>query len=468
MRILIISEYIAPVRAIASLRWTKLGKYLNETCGCEVDLLTNKKSFDGSVVAAQQYEYDATIAPDLEHFSRIFEMPDTPSSKALMKLIARLKAPRAQASTERASSVGVDAKGADATAFQAQARAKSANSAFVDKLYEAYANYIERCRVRSLAKMSIKIEDYDAVISTYSPKWTHRAAEALKRRHPDMLWIADYRDAPKDSDARDTTANRAFAKEHTGTADMILGVSEAVIDRLGLDADQRRAVIPHGYDAADLNRRERKPSDTFILSYTGTLYHDSNYLSDLTPAFEALQSSIDAGTVDPGDVLVVYCGGSSVEFRAQASAYPSVPIEDRGFVTREEAMALQDESSMLIYTTCNNDVYESGLTGKTYEYLSSGVPVLALCSGDKPDAATSLFFRKAKAGLAYEEARRERDLPLLRGYIESEYDEWKKIGMTSTDTEWLYIEMNDYAKLARELQVLIEGLRSESSIGRKH
>lgn len=45
-KILIICEYIAPVQAIASVRWTKIAKYIKRCHEVEISILTNKKNYD--------------------------------------------------------------------------------------------------------------------------------------------------------------------------------------------------------------------------------------------------------------------------------------------------------------------------------------------------------------------------------------------------------------------------------------
>ena len=49
MKILIVSEYIAPLQAIASIRWTKIAKYLKIShSNIHITVLTNEKIFDGN------------------------------------------------------------------------------------------------------------------------------------------------------------------------------------------------------------------------------------------------------------------------------------------------------------------------------------------------------------------------------------------------------------------------------------
>ena len=53
MKVLLIAEYIAPVNAIASIRWTKISKYLVLHHQASIDLLTNEKNFSGKKLLSE-------------------------------------------------------------------------------------------------------------------------------------------------------------------------------------------------------------------------------------------------------------------------------------------------------------------------------------------------------------------------------------------------------------------------------
>ena len=65
IRVLIITEYVAPVRAVASLRWSGIGKYLARLPGVEMSVLTIAKTYGG---VCSNAEYDKNALSDLGQF----------------------------------------------------------------------------------------------------------------------------------------------------------------------------------------------------------------------------------------------------------------------------------------------------------------------------------------------------------------------------------------------------------------
>ena len=65
-RLLIISQYIAPVRAIGSVRWTKIAKYLKKYHDVEITVLTNKKNYSEN--GFMHYEIDNLLKDEMTVF----------------------------------------------------------------------------------------------------------------------------------------------------------------------------------------------------------------------------------------------------------------------------------------------------------------------------------------------------------------------------------------------------------------
>lgn len=68
---LLIAEYIAPVNAIASIRWTKISKYLVLHHQASIDLLTNEKNFSGKKLLSENYSVDPTLMQECLIFKRL-------------------------------------------------------------------------------------------------------------------------------------------------------------------------------------------------------------------------------------------------------------------------------------------------------------------------------------------------------------------------------------------------------------
>lgn len=449
MKVLLIAEYVPPAASIGAVRWTKLGKYLSLNHDCQIDILTNKKSYTPDAKGADFYKRDTALLSDLSYFGQVFELPGTFLSRKMIDLANRLISHRenkAQLVTQK-----------KVTKEANDQRRK--NNSFAERLSKIYVNFKNKAYVTSSSKVGIKWSSYDVIISTYWPKWTHLVAEHVKSENPNLIWLADYRDPLTGYISRMTKDNLSFARNHTVMADCVTVVSEGVVEHLHLPSQQLVKVIHNGYDQDDLRQRSRIFSDKFTLSYTGTLYNEPPNVRDMTPVFEALTELIESGKVDSDDIEIAYCGISSDEFLLQASAYPLVPIVDYGLIKSQEARELQDRSSVLIFCTWNTEYSKGALTGKLYEYLSSGVPIAAICSGNISDHESSDIIMRTSTGFAYEQANRKRDFAKLCLFIEDMYRQWKEHGVTTVNQKWHEIEKFSHRNLADEVYDLIDSLR---------
>jgi glycosyltransferase involved in cell wall biosynthesis len=221
----------------------------------------------------------------------------------------------------------------------------------------------------------------DCVVTTAPPYSAHLIGLAMRRRG--VPWVADFRDGWRFQSGRpefghdlvervDERLERLVAR----SADRLVAVTEPI----GRDLEARHAVrvatITNGFDpeeprggrAHDLLRPGRHS-----LVYTGTLAY-----SGLTPAplLEGLRrlAARDPAAADRLEIL--FAGPLSDEERALIEA-PDLRGRARalGMLDRERVLALQRAAGSLVVITNN----ETGLaTGKLYEYLAAGRPILVL------------------------------------------------------------------------------------------
>lgn len=159
--------------------------------------------------------------------------------------------------------------------------------------------------------------------------------------------------------------------------------------------DEKLVTIPNGFDGAEwervdeeLRRLGPRSRDRFLITYAGNLYHRRSPF----PLFRALGSLFDSGDVTREQVQVHLLGhcdvanGTSVTAMAAACGLAgSVTITGpRG---RMETLRRVARSDLLL-------LLAEGLTqqipGKTYEYLRTGRPILALTS----EGATADLLRR--------------------------------------------------------------------------
>jgi glycosyltransferase involved in cell wall biosynthesis len=269
--------------------------------------------------------------------------------------------------------------------------------------YRSWAQAAERA-----ASERIDRGDVDAIWTTSSPESAHLAGLALQKRHR-LPWVADFRDPwvgrvtyrPPTPwhDAR----HRAMERRVVTSADRVTLVSEAMVALYrarypAIDPD-RFITLPNGFDPDDWRRADLEgiaarpaPSRHFVLLHAGQLAHRPTVRTLLEaarlllerdpPAREDLRLRFTGGNEEIGPRERERYGlGETLEFT------PSEPhIASLVSMRRAGALALLGHggsADSLLYT------------GKIYEYLTSGRPVLAIL--DEGPAAD--LIRSSRAGI---------------------------------------------------------------------
>jgi len=69
-----------------------------------------------------------------------------------------------------------------------------------------------------------------------------------------------------------------------------------------------------------------------------------------------------------------------------------------GYVPRDEALRMQQAADVLLLLSGSSDADKGVLTGKVFEYISSGVPIIAVGCG--PDSAIGRLLQDTGTGIA--------------------------------------------------------------------
>jgi len=239
-------------------------------------------------------------------------------------------------------------------------------------------------------------EGIDAVLTTSPPGSVHFVGAAVQKA-TDARWLADLRDPLVANQHRraDTTATRArqaanerLARLVVGRADAVSCVSEAIADEVRALAPRGIVrTIPNGCDFDDFAGLEYRPGSRFRITHTGSFFGKR----DPKPFLQALR---DSGL----DVVARFVG----DFRSTDREWAEgLALGDRlelvDYAPRTESLRLQRDSEALLLLVPDAGGRGRGvLSGKVFEYLAAGRPILAVVP---PDGAAAGLIRETGAGV---------------------------------------------------------------------
>jgi glycosyltransferase involved in cell wall biosynthesis len=236
------------------------------------------------------------------------------------------------------------------------------------------------------ARRLIAERRFDCVVTSGPPHSTHVTGLLLGRDRP--AWIADFRDGWRYESLRPPWPTRfqerfdaALERRVATRAEAVIGVTRPIAEdfpaRLGVDA----AFIANGWDpgwtgSAGGEAAGLTPGRVNIV-HTGTL--GSGAWRDPRPLFAALRrlAAEDGG----GQVRLVLAGQLDAELQQLMADVDGDVVQHLGRMPREQAIALQRSGDALLLLTSSRHV--SHATGKLFEYLAAGKPIIALAKGNE-------------------------------------------------------------------------------------
>lgn len=236
----------------------------------------------------------------------------------------------------------------------------------------------------------IKENNIGFVISSGPPHSMHLIARGLKKKNKNLVWLADFRDPWTNidfydklmltslADAKHKRLELAVLKE----ADAIITIGEGMntefkemLRKAGSANDSKFTVITNGYDNDDMAGANVKKDQKFSLAHIGTLVKDRNpevlwqALSDLLRQRSDLKDKLEIKLVGKVDVYV----NDRINHYG-LSAY----VRRIAYLPHSEVILEQQASHANLLLVNNTPNAKGILTGKFFEYLAAGAPVLAI------------------------------------------------------------------------------------------
>lgn len=228
----------------------------------------------------------------------------------------------------------------------------------------------------------IETQKTDRVITTSPPHSTQLIGMKLKKKYPGIRWIADLRDPWTDiyyyekfyPTFLSKRIDSAYEKEVLKSADKIITVGNSLKELFSSkipDIEEKIEVIANGHDEEDFSGLTASKPDIFTISYVGTLsgsYPINGFLKALKPFIEKGIS-----------FRLRFTGVVSAEHKEliSSAAGPS-EIEFIPFSSHSTAVRNMLDTSALLLIIPDHQSSRSIITGKLFEYLASGKPIICL------------------------------------------------------------------------------------------
>lgn len=262
---------------------------------------------------------------------------------------------------------------------------------FIPDARKGWNEYALRAAREIIAK-----EGIDIVVTTGPPHSTHLIGLNLKQEI-DLIWIADFRDPWTDiyyydqllHSARSIEKDKRMELSVLVNSDLIFAVCPSnkltLSNKIPHRDRSKLRLLPNGFDEADFDYTMPSVNSTFTLVYTGTLASSYNF----RPLFAALgKLSFDWKLVIAGSIA------PEIKVLLRESDFFE-KVEYRGYLSHEEVLGLLVSADMLLHVLPKN---EKGTSGKLFEYLGAGKPILNLAAKDGDSA---YYIQEANAGVTF-------------------------------------------------------------------
>lgn len=292
---------------------------------------------------------------------------------------------------------------------------------YISRYFDEGGSYFVHRGMRQCQRI-IEEENIDMVISSYMPFDAHRLAYRLKQKFPDLYWIADYRDFFSDPMLRARPGFSQRQDRHIrllALADEVTTVSFGLQRRL-LPFHRRVRVVRNGVPEGVLRTTSIARYNLFTISYTGSIYPDAQD-ADIFAA--ALRELVDEGKVKKNHLQIVNAGKDGLYWKQLFSRYNLGDIlVNRGIVSHQTSLEIQRKSHLNLLLSWATDEVSGILTGKLFEYLASGTPIVAIIQGIFDPELHELIVDSSKGEVFYPSHLGKQT---LKKYLHSQYLAWK-------------------------------------------
>lgn len=270
--------------------------------------------------------------------------------------------------------------------------------------------------VRFLSNYLKEHPNIDTIISTGPPHSMHLIAEKLKRNHPHIQWVADFRDPWTEIDFYQDllpgkwadNRHKKLEKQVLQEADKVVTISQSGAQDLERIGNRKVEIITNGFIFPEFDAKKVVLDPQFTIAHFGSMPFARNpqvlwdALKDIINENPSITSDLKIRLIGPVDYNVL-------EKLEIAGLKPYLELISA--VSHSQSIQMQCKTQLLLLVANKTGNVKGILTGKFFEYLGAKRPILAIgeVNSDLGDA-----MKNTNAGLfaGYEEKEKVKDFIL--------------------------------------------------------
>lgn len=261
------------------------------------------------------------------------------------------------------------------------------------------------------------------IITTGPPHSIHLIGERLKRKMPEIKWIADFRDPWSEWDLLDTLSLTSWARARHKTlehgvlsqADHVITIAPYHVQRLQLLANRGVHLITNGFDDEDFRNIHRRKNEKFTIRHIGIV----DELRDPRPVMKAIRNILDRDSSLMDKIRVEFIGNVNSAFKAEIEK-DTLLSRVTGFVDHiphHTLLKIYGQTDLQLLVLAHTVIAPGNLPGKFFEYLASGNPILAI---GPIDGDAALVLKETNSGTIHE----REDHKCIMNSLQNFYDNW--------------------------------------------
>lgn len=272
----------------------------------------------------------------------------------------------------------------------------------------------------------LKANHYDVLVTTGPPHSLHLIGLGLKKKFPDLKWIADFRDPWTEiSYYKHLKLTKIADKKHRKLESEVFKNADVTLATSYTDAENFRKnganafCITNGFDSEVESQKSevgsKNSTNKFTLSYVGVL----EQLRDPGNLWWTLYEIMCENEEFSNDFELKFVG--KVDNKIQQSLFHigiNQNIKYLGYLPHEQAVQEMQDSTVLLMTNFPQESSKGIIPGKIFEYLATGKTILSF--GPK-DADVEKILSETKAGKHFGYDEKEN----LKNFILESYQNWK-------------------------------------------